>query len=272
MGTWGFNILDDDTTRDVYDDYMEAFNAKVAPDDIMRELEAKYPSAIGDDEDDGPLFVLAVAKAQWDCGHLRPETIAMVKRIVDEGLGLENWEDEGPKVLAKRKAKVAAFLQAIQTLNPKPRKPKAPTQRKPPFEAGDCLAMRLSDGEYGAVLVLAAEWPNPDPRKESHGTNVVGVLKYKSATPPTRADFVGRAWLHLTHHSWGKYTPDGKGCPEIVRVSRHSFKSVAATFQIVDRVELFDTDPRDSRSYTRWEALADQVMRQDRWDRGFRDD
>lgn len=270
MGTWGFNILDDDFVRDVYGNYMEAFNAKVAPDDILRELEDKYPSAIGDDEDDGPLFVLAVAKAQWDCGHLTPETIAMVKRIVDEGLGLENWEDEGPRVLAKRKAKVAEFLRAIQAPNPKPRKPKPPTRRAPVHEPGTCLALRLKDGDYGAVLVLAAPEENRGPRKETYGVNIVGILAYKSARKPGMDVFEARQWLRLTHHEWIKENK-GAGRQVITHVYRKGYKKVAEQFEVIGRSAIRPTDPQDTNWYGGWEGLEPDIMYQDAWDRGIRD-
>jgi len=270
MGTWGFNILDDDFVRDVYDDYMEAFNVKVPADEIMRELLNEHPSDIDDEDDDeGALFWLAVAKAQWDCGHLQPDVVARVRRIVEEGLGLENWEYEGPKVLAKRKAKLAAFLEAIQQPNPKPRKPKPPTRRKPVYDAGTCLAIKLADGDYGAVLVLVADLQEErGPRKETYGQNLVGVLAYKSHEKPTREVFESRRWLQRTHHAWGM---DGKGSAAIYYVTQPRFKKVAHQFEIVDRIEIRDDDPSSSATISGWGGIEPDIMYQDAWDRGIRD-
>ena len=81
MGTWGFGILDDDVARDVYDQYVDAHAAGQQADAIVRTLNASFAHVIAD-PDEGPLFWLAVAQAQWECSGVTPEVRKHVEEIV----------------------------------------------------------------------------------------------------------------------------------------------------------------------------------------------
>lgn len=261
--------MDDDTARDVHGDYMARFNAGKGPAEIMRELREAWAGTI-DDEDEGPVFWVAVAKAQWDCGHLGEDVLVRVRGMVERGEGLARWEEEGPKALAKRKAELARFAELIAEPCPRPRKPKKATKRKPVFRAGDCVAVRLSDGDWGAVVVLAEETPNTDPAVETFGQNVVGVLRYKGKEKPGPEVFEGRDWLWLTHHNWMEWSGgDPRGVLQVTAVARSGFRAVKDRFEVVGRTEIRDTDPREARALSSWE-FVEQVVLQERWDRGER--
>ena len=82
----------------------------------------------------------------------------------------------------------------------------------PKFRPGDCLSIRLGNGQYAAAVVLAADHSNVE-----YGKNLIGVLDYLSADKPTMDVFRKRKWLVRTHHNWNGqmdlawYQPLGSG-------------------------------------------------------------
>lgn len=264
MGTWGVRILQDDLALDVYDEYIKWFNVQESDKSIRRRLLKEFGPDTFEDEDDGPNFWLALAKAQWDCGRLSKDVLREARRIADRGLGLERWAEEGPKALARRRAAIAKLIEQISVPNPEPRRPKRPTKRKPVFEPGDCLAVKLEDGDYGAALVVEHPSEDDNPAEETFGTNYVRLLKYKRPKPPSRAVFEARDWLVLSHHAW-------TGEPTTWAVRRASFKGDAKSmFTRIDTIPVFPSDVCEGGGLTFWSQLAIQIVMQDRWDRGDR--
>ena len=125
------------------------------------------------------------------------------------------------------------------------------------YKPGDCLAMKLPDGDYGAVLVLAADDNEPD------GRNLVGILNYKRPDKPTLAVFEQREWLILSHHAW-RNQPEIRWCWAI------TYPKYAELFEHVGRVELQPDDPKESNTYGGWNGLDVEVVSQHRWDLGER--
>ena len=121
MGAWGTAILEDDVTADVYADFMERFDAGMTPAGIRKELESDYADGI-EDQDDGPLFWLALAKAQWECGRLQSDVLAKVSAIVTTGEGIALWQESGAVLLEERKQALTMFLDLLGKPNPHPRK------------------------------------------------------------------------------------------------------------------------------------------------------
>ena len=72
MGTWGVGLLSDDTAVDVYGEYMDKYNDGVDHAAIREVLEEDFADYLEDD-DDGPVFWIALALAQWECGVLAPD-------------------------------------------------------------------------------------------------------------------------------------------------------------------------------------------------------
>lgn len=125
MGTWGTSITSDDTVQDVVGEYMKFFNQQLAPQEIVASV-LRANAELLDDSDDGPLIWIAIAKAQWDCGHLLP-TVLDACEIVTEGRGLDRWAEGGERLLQSRRKSLDTFLLQIQTPKPRPKKPKKPT-------------------------------------------------------------------------------------------------------------------------------------------------
>jgi len=263
MGAWGTGILSDDLVRDVYDDYLDLFNRGNSAGVIRKKIVANYQESIGD-PDDGPLIWIGIAKAQWDCDQLEPLVLSKIREIVRDGLGLNLWVEQGESLLQRRKTALTRFLAKLEAPNTRPRKPRKATKCNPIFQPGDCLAVRLHDGEWGAILVLLGEPQSDDPYKETYGTNLVVTLRYKNSEMPCLGVFEKRKWLYLTHHSWKNHL-------ELCYVTSTRFRTVKDRFIRVGAIQLRATDPQTATMHSSWSNVLDGMYLQDLWDRGIRD-
>jgi hypothetical protein len=263
MGAWGTGILSDDTIRDVIGDYLDLFDRGNSAEAIRQRILERYAGSLRD-ADEGPLIWLGIAKAQWDCGHLEPLVLSKSREIVGEGLGLARWAEQGERRLERRKTALKQFLSKLEAPNPRPRKPRKAIKRKPRFQPGDCLAVKLRDGDWGAILVLQGEPESDDPYDETYGNNLLINLRYKNSEMPGLEVFEKREWLYKTHHGWRNELA-------LYYVTALQFRPVKDRIVVVGTIPLRSTDPQKSKSYSPWVHCIEAMYVQDRWDRGFRD-
>jgi hypothetical protein len=120
------------------------------------------------------------------------------------------------------------------------------------------LSIRLESGQYAAALVLAADHSNLE-----YGKNLIVVLDYLAPERPTIPVFGDRKWLIRTHHSWNHaidlawYLPVG-------------FRSAKNCIEIAGKIEILDSDPKDSNSYCGWAGIGEQVVYQREWDENLK--
>src|SRR5438445_3902183 len=102
VGTWGRAILSDDFARDVYDEYLRLYDAGRGREEIARQLLSAHSADL--DEDDVPLFWLALAKAEWETGEVSANVLSRWRSRsrtngVSNAGGRQdrgNWPKEGP--------------------------------------------------------------------------------------------------------------------------------------------------------------------------------
>lgn len=241
MGTSGDSILADDDAREVYDHYRRLINQGQDDAAVRQALERSWADSIAD-SDDGPIFWFAVAQAQWEFGKLDPEVMRTVAEIVDGGLGLERWREGGSSMLAKREKVVREFLDKISKPNPKPVKPRVEKRYPPIYLPGDCLAVELSDGSFGAVIVLAC-----DDRHETEGFDIVALLEWHSAERPPLELF--EQGLLIRPDEDGRLIPVVRKCyarshkkmqnklHQIGQVSRHKTRDINKATRFMGRWE-----------------------------------
>jgi hypothetical protein len=109
MGAWSTTILGDDFAADVYGEFIEAYNDGKELSAIRRELETKNKNELNE-PDEGPIFWLVLAEAQWDCGSLDSDVLAKVGEIVNKELALDRWREGAPRDLDKRKKFFLNFM------------------------------------------------------------------------------------------------------------------------------------------------------------------
>ena len=113
MGTWGYEIFEDDTTLDVRGVFEDALAEGVSVVEATHRVIEKMASAVVD-YDHGSLVWLALAALQLEQGELQPWVKAPAMWVIDVGIGLEGWQDSGPDEFAKRKAALAAFRAQLE--------------------------------------------------------------------------------------------------------------------------------------------------------------
>jgi hypothetical protein len=243
MGAWSTTILGDDFAADVYGEFIEAYNGGKELNSIRRELEGKNQNELRD-PDEGPIFWLALAKAQWDCGSLDADVLGKVGEIVNQELGLDRWREGTASDLEKRKKAVSKFYTKLQTPNLKLKKRKPSRHAPAIFEAGDCLVLSLPSGGYGAALVLAV-----DNSHKTEGMNLVGILRYRSLEKPSPEVFKLRKWLFITAGVW-------KNEKQIIWCLARTFRKNKTLIEKIASVKVGWLDPKKSDHYGGWNLLA----------------
>lgn len=253
MGTWGTGIRQDDFVCDVQDAFKDYLKDGKTLAEATAAIHEQFHDASTDSDDD-PLFWIALADIQWAYGGLDPQVLNRVDEIIDSETGMEQWREAGEKAYRQRQAALAKFRDKISVPNPKPSRPPKRVSRKPRFTAGDCLAVKLDDGNFGAALVLATNSSDPE-----YPSDLVGELDYLSLAPPPIEVFQQRNWLKLTHHSW-------EGKLNINWYVSTGFNKMKPRLEIVGNIPILETDPRHSDTYSGWQLLGAQIVCQRLWD------
>jgi hypothetical protein len=128
----------------------------------------------------------------------------------------------------------------------------------PEFRVGDCLSYRFEDGDFGAAIVLSTDISSLSqsmqsgmPVSSDETETLLGLLDYKSQTPPEANDFEKQNWLIGTHESW-KCQP--------FRIWLHCFGGI--DIQHVYHVSLKIDETIDCRFHLSWDLLAEYFIRE----------
>jgi len=225
MGTWGFDILADDDAMDVYEAYRRFYNEGDDHSVVREKLERDCAELLRD-TDLSAVFWMAVAKAQWEYGALDSDVLSRVTEIMERGSGMDRWQDSGDKAVAKRQKAIADFVQKISQPNPKPKKRKVEKKYPAIFQPGDCLALTLPDGTFGAAFVVAIDNSN-----DVEGLDYVGLLEYRSSDKPSADVFQERRWIQPP--PIGPFLPSVNVFQKVLaRTYRREGKGVERLFQL----------------------------------------
>lgn len=252
MGAWGHGILQDDFVCDVIGAFEDLLKGGHSVVDATSAAKSKFAAEIADG-DDGPLFWIALADVQWTYGALEPQVLQRVQEDLESGRSLSRWTEDRT-ALKRRRAALEKFIGKIAAANPRPKKPRKRVIRAPKFRPGECLSVRLENGQYAAALVLAA-----DHSEAEHGTNLIGVMDYLSPEKPTLEVFRERKWL-VSQHTWNNITVQTMDLAWYVTAG---FRAAKDRLEIVGQVEILGSDPKTSNAYSsNWAGLGEKVVRQ----------
>lgn len=81
MGAWGTALYSDDVALDVRDLYKELLGEGYSNEIVTKSLVRICKEQI-EDEEDGPVFWLALADTQWKCGRLMDEEKSWQLRLL----------------------------------------------------------------------------------------------------------------------------------------------------------------------------------------------
>src|SRR5437868_15010504 len=115
MGTWGVAVFSDDLAADLRDDFRDLIGEGLSSTEAVEKLLASHASSVKD-EDERPVFWIALALTQWKLGRLEERTKEEALRAIDSGEGLRRWD------VPKDRKKRAAVLEKVRTqlLSPPP--------------------------------------------------------------------------------------------------------------------------------------------------------
>jgi len=91
MGTWGSTLYANDSTSDVRDSYIKYLRDGISSTEAYEKILEEFREYIEEDEE--PLFWLALAETQWKTGRLLPEVKEKALEWIDKCGGLELWEE-----------------------------------------------------------------------------------------------------------------------------------------------------------------------------------
>lgn len=103
MGAWGTGIFDDDLAMDVREDFEELVDEEgldiaIATKNILK----KYRDEL-EDEDNEAVIYLALAALQLEYDEVLPDIRDRALEIIEEGQGLNLWDDDDEDLLAERR-------------------------------------------------------------------------------------------------------------------------------------------------------------------------
>lgn len=164
MGCWGMGITQSDEYCEVYESFMEEYNAGKEVPDISARILNEYHSEF--DDDDGVMHdvYFALAKAEWMCCAQSDMILSRVKDIISSGKNIEFYREleASESDLKKRKKSLDKLLESLLVPRAKPRQRRTdPLDRiveLPPLEIGGCYAYKYEDGYRVLVVLDYKEW------------------------------------------------------------------------------------------------------------------
>ncbi|MBA2276576.1 MAG: MarR family transcriptional regulator [Chloroflexia bacterium] len=114
MGTWGTAIFDDDVAMDARGTFDDALVEGLSVPAATQRVREEYAEIL-DDPDEGPVVRLALAGLQLEQGALQPGAQREALAVIDQGQGLDRWEEAGEESLAERKQVLEAFKARLRS-------------------------------------------------------------------------------------------------------------------------------------------------------------
>jgi len=152
MGTWNASINGNDTAQDLKSEYQAAFFYNDV-ETALQKIDA-YVRRHFDESDTAEWcnYYYSLADFMWKHGILTDAVRDRSVSMIDNGFGLDIWEEEGAAMLNKRKKVLAEFREKLLLPQPPKKKIRFNLQMKPIFEMGDLIALQLKtlDKHYPA--------------------------------------------------------------------------------------------------------------------------
>jgi len=184
MGYFGTGISSNDQYMDTYHEFISLYNKGYEPNEITAHLIDLNKELINDVSNTSPdsfSFWYALAVAQWECKVTDTAVRTRVKYIIDHELDLQFWEGADR---TRRKIALEKLWQKISSERPKAKSRKI---TKPPlFNKGDCLIIKLNNGNYGGIVILEALF---EPENEVT-SNLGAPTRLNMISKPELEDFI----------------------------------------------------------------------------------
>lgn len=229
MGTFGTGILDNDTSGEVYNKFIEHLESGVDIPKAIDEINSQFIEyKKGDSKTD---FIFALGLALWENCSLDQKTLNEIKKIIELDVDIDIWKklEGSEKDIKQRKKELKKFLKKIEIPRKSPlKKQKKVTIYKPPiFNTGDCICFKLSNGNYSGGIVIGEHKID----KQEMGSNVIISTDIHAFNKPTKEDFL-KSNVLITNFG------DFKNWIQINEYSSDIYNELNTEIEIVDKIKI----------------------------------
>jgi hypothetical protein len=140
MGAWGTALFSDDTACDVRDEYIDYIGDGLTGVQATERLLRKWARSLND-QDEAPVFWLALAATQWKHGWLECRVLQNALNVIANGSDLAKWKSSPD--YRKRQAVLEKLRATL--LSPQPPEKRVPQRFRDVNEwhVGDLITYRL---------------------------------------------------------------------------------------------------------------------------------
>lgn len=144
MGAWSASVTGNDLAQDLRSEYTAAFS-HYDVQTALQKIESYVREEVCDesDPDEWCNFFYSLADFMWKKGILTEEIKQRAIQMIDDGFGLDLWEEAGTSMLNARKKALAKFRAQILSPMPEKKKIKPNVYLTDIFETGDLIAIQL---------------------------------------------------------------------------------------------------------------------------------
>lgn len=116
MGTFNTDILGNDTSLDIYEEFYNEYNNGKNPSDIIEKLLQEYSDVLSDEEEKNN-FLFGLSLAAWETKSLSDELFKKIELIINSDDDLKIWKNLGADktLLDERKKVLSDFFNKISS-------------------------------------------------------------------------------------------------------------------------------------------------------------
>ncbi len=157
MAIDGTKIIDSDLAHDVYNEFVDLYDAGVEVIEIRKKLDIWRSQALDDEEYE--IFITVYALALWEIGELDDNTLREVRETIAKRSGYNMWLEESGLADAQARDKALnRFLTKISIPKKTARKRK-PYKKvgKQVFDDDDVIMFQMPDGSYRLAIMAKTQ-------------------------------------------------------------------------------------------------------------------
>jgi hypothetical protein len=151
MGAWGVAIFSDDLAADLQEEFRELIGDGLSSNQAVDKLLEEHASSLRD-EDEAPIFWIALACVQWKLGRLENRTKQKALRVIDSGQDLKRWDL--PEERKKRAAVLAKVRKELLSPPPAPKRVRPTIKEANDWTIGEVVGFRLHSGKWTLMRVV----------------------------------------------------------------------------------------------------------------------
>lgn len=144
MGTWGYKINQNDIYSDVKQYYISYLQLGKSNIEATKMLMDKFHCILVN-EDDAPLFWMALAQIQWQKGRLLDEVKHRAIVHIEKGADLEFWYERSQQLGDKRKKALNDLKEQLDSQPPQRKKTQKKNFYRCPWKIGDAFAYKITN-------------------------------------------------------------------------------------------------------------------------------